>query len=323
MGRSGVRRGIGIAAVALLLSSCAADGPGQQPTGPGLSIVVTTSIWGDLVQQLVEEDAAVEVLIEPGQDAHAFDPSAQQAAALLNADLAVANGLGLEEGMTNLLESAADQGVRTLELAPLLDPVEHGEPSSEDHTEGEHESVHEDPHVFHDPVRVADAVRILATEIAELDNELDDATWTARGEKLAQSILAEHADGEQTLAPIPSACRKLVTSHDSLSYFAERYDFEVIGTVIPGTSSTAGASASDFAALANAIRDAGVPAIFTDAAESTRLAQALANEVGEEIAVVALHVESLGAPGSGAETYGGLVRTNAMLVAQALAGCQG
>lgn len=318
---------LGIAVVALSwATSCAGNDSGQGQANAGPSIVVTTTIWGDLVQQLVGDDATVDVLIAPGLDPHAFEPSAQQAATILGADLVVANGLGLEEGMDELLESAEREGVPVLELAPLLDPILH----EDEHREGEghveeeeHDHGPEDPHVFHDPVRMADAAVILAGRIAEIDEGLADDAWSARGQELADELLLVHADVGEVLADVAEPCRRLVTSHDSLRYFAMRYGFGVIGTVIPGTSSTAGPSAADFAELAGAIRDAGVPAIFADTSESTRLAETLAREVGEEIAVVTLYTESLGEPGTGAETYPGLARTNAMLVAGALAGCQG
>lgn len=111
----------------------------------------------------------------------------------------------------------------------------------------------------------------------------------------------------------------LVTNHGSLGYFAERYGLEIVGTLIPGGSTLGEPSASSIADLAGTIRDAGVPAIFTEVGADDSLARRLAAEVGSDVAVVPLHTDALGPPGSGADTYIAMMTTNAQLVAEALA----
>ena len=110
----------------------------------------------------------------------------------------------------------------------------------------------------------------------------------------------------------------LVTNHDAFGYFADRYDFEVIGTVIPTGSTADGASAGQLARLAATVREEGVPAIFAENTTSSDLADTLAAEVGQDVVVVELFSDSLGEPGSGAETYVEMMRTNAELIVQAL-----
>ncbi len=112
--------------------------------------------------------------------------------------------------------------------------------------------------------------------------------------------------------------RELVTNHDSLEYFAQRYDFDVVGTVIPGTSTQVDTSAESFTELAELLTARDVPAIFTDAGTSDRLATALVEETGNDIEVVVLYTGALGEPGSGAETYVDLMRFDAQAIAQAL-----
>ncbi|MDX1511935.1 MAG: metal ABC transporter substrate-binding protein, partial [Nitriliruptorales bacterium] len=273
------------------------------------------------------------VLLQPGQDPHGFAPSAQQVAALRTADLVVANGLGLEEGLLDVLAEAGGDGVEVLELAPALDPVTrdgqqddpdgHESAAGDDpHAEDDHgeEGHGADPHVWLDPVRVADAVGLLAERLAHVDSRLDDEVWRERGRRLSALILDVHLSVERTLADVPMPCRVLVTNHDSLGYMADRYGFTVLGTVIPGTSTNAQPSARDFAALVQIIREAGVTAIFAETSESTRLAETLAQEVGE-IEVIQLHTGSLGEPGSGAETYEGMLTSNARRMAEALSSC--
>lgn len=200
--------------------------------------------------------------------------------------------------------------------------AEYGTEAGEVHFEGDgHDHGPLDPHVWHDPLRMADAAGLIATALGELPDAPSHVDWGGRGEAVAADIRAAHEDAMATLAAVPDACRTLVTNHDALGYLAARYDFEVIGTVIPGTSSQAEPSAQELAALADLVRDAKVPAVFAEVENSTRIAAALAAEVGGEIAVVALHTESLGGPDSDARTYPDLVRANARLIAEALVGC--
>ena len=322
----------------------AETGDAEEPdaTAPAVTsdlvVVATTSILGDIVTNLVGQDGTVEVLMPPGVDPHGFQPSAADAALLRQADLVVANGLQLEESLVDALAVAAEEGVRVFELADHLDPIAFGETDHDDHAHQDdhaHDDDHahedddhghdhgpEDPHVWFDPVRMADGVRLLAAELAEVDDHLDTAAWEQRGDDYATQVLAVHDELEEAFAAIPAEDRQLVTNHDSLGYLADRYDFEVIGTVLPGSSTMAEADARAFAALVATIEEADVPAIFTENIDSATLAEQLATEVGgrsdREVEVVALYTDALGDPGSGAEDYLGLLRENARRITDAL-----
>ena len=119
-------------------------------------------------------------------------------------------------------------------------------------------------------------------------------------------------------SPIPPERRKLVTNHDALGYFADRYDYEVVATVIPGGSTLGEPSAADLSALVELIAEEGIPAIFAETTAPAALAEAVAAELGEGVEVRTLYTGSLGAPGSGADTYVGMMRTNAATIADAL-----
>jgi zinc/manganese transport system substrate-binding protein len=120
------------------------------------------------------------------------------------------------------------------------------------------------------------------------------------------------------LSPIPPEARKIVTNHEASGYFADRYGFEIIGTVIPGGSTLAEPSAADIADLVNELREEGVTAIFAENTNPTVLAETVAAELGSEVEVFELYSDSLGEPGSGADTYIGMIRSNAETVATAL-----
>lgn len=321
---------------ALVLASCAgSDGATSSPDvvspsaevasadpGDGLTVVATTSILGDIVSNVVGDAGTVEVLMGPGVDPHSFQASAAQAASLRQADLVVANGLQLEESLGDTLDAALEDGASVVYVAEELDPIPfqgadgHDDGEEAPHGEDDHEEL--DPHVWLDPQRMAAGVQVIAEAIAQVDDTLPDADWQARGEAGAQEIERLDAEVEDILAVVAPDRRELVTNHDSLEYFAQRYDFDVVGTVIPGTSTQVDTSAESFTQLAEVLDARDVSAIFTDAGTSDRLATALVEETGRDVDVVVLYTGALGEPGSGAETYVDLMRFNAEAIATAL-----
>lgn len=307
--------GLALAVGATGLAGCA-SGDGGSAGGP--TVVATTSILGDVVTNIVGDDARVEVLMAPGVDPHEFQLSARQAAQLQDADAIVANGLGLEEGLSDAIASAAADGVPVYEVAPHLDPLpfaaEPGGGGGDDATDAL------DPHVFTDPRRMADGVGGIADALAEAVPTLDTPAVHDRADAYADDLRAADAESERALSAVAPDRRILVTNHEVLGYFADRYDFEIIGAVVPSGTTLAEPSSQELSDLADTIRDTGVPAIFTDATSPTELADSLADETGIDVQVVPLFTESLGEPGSGAETYLQMVEYNADAIATALSG---
>jgi len=314
----------------MLTLAAAAAGCGGEGSGDAtLAVVVTTTPLGDVVANVVGDSATVDVVLPVGADAHSYQASSQQVATLTDADLVVANGLGLEEGLHDVLEAAEADGTRILEVAPLLDPLPFGgEPGACDPAadyeagdEGNEEEaghVHEgscDPHVWLDPIRMAEAARLIAAELTAIDPAVD---WGARADQYAAELVSADAEIAGIVGSIPTERRMLVTNHDAFGYFAARYGFEIIGVVIPGGSTLADPSSAELGALVEAIVATGVPAIFAETSEPTALAEAVAAEAGD-IAVVELYTASLGEPGSGADTLIGMLLTDARLIADALA----
>ena len=155
--------------------------------------------------------------------------------------------------------------------------------------------------------------------IAEALTEIDPSgDWMARAEAYAATLTELDAEIQDILAPIPHENRVLITNHDSLGYFADRYEFEVIGVVIPGGSTLADPSSAELAALVEEIVEEGVKVIFAETIDSTALAEAVAAEAGTDVAVVTLHTGSLGEPGTETDNIVGMLRSNALRIAEAL-----
>ena len=282
-------------------------------------MVVTTSILGDVTRQLVGDEANVDVVMPIGADPHEFAPSARQAEAMQDADLLVVNGAGFEQGMAGIIDGATADGTPTFTVADhvALRHVDGTEHADEHAGDDDHDHDGDDPHLWTDPTNVAAAVTPLADALRGLDG-VDAAAIEQRATRYVRELQDLDAEVVGILAPIPAARRVLVTNHEAMGYFADRYGFEVVGTVIPSMTTMASASAAGVEALADVIEERRVPAIFGETTQPTQLADALADEVGGDVEVVELYTESLGEPGSGADSYVGMLRTDAELIARAL-----
>jgi len=296
------------------------------------TIVVTTNILGDIVTQTVGDLAEVEVIMPAGADPHDFAPSARQAESMENADLLVTNGAGFEEGMLVILEQVESSGTPVFSFADQIELIEFSddEHSDEEHSDEEHSDEEKptgtaaeehsggDPHIWTDPSRMITAVEAFGVEFASLDG-VDAAAVEAQVQSFVDELIALDAEMDATLSTIPAEQRVLVTNHEVFGYFADRFAFEVVGAVIPSSTTNAEPSTAEVEALVALIEQEQIPAIFADTSSPTRLAEAIASSASGDVQVVALYSESLGEPGSGADTYITMMATNAKLIADALA----
>jgi len=273
--------------VSLLLALVMAGTLSCQPstTSSEKHIVVTYSILGSIVKQLVGDKAVVTVSIPNGLDPHEWEPSAKDIEAINKADLVVENGLNLEGGMLKTLQAARDSGVKFFTASDYI-TVRHvgtgeGIPSGDpDQVVGA-----PDPHLWMDPLAMKSVVSGLASVLMQ-DLNLDVSSQAADLEKQLDSLNTEIAN---ITAAIPQENRKLVTGHESMGYFAQRYGFKLVGVIIPSLSTQAAVSAADLAALKTAIEDNGVTAIFTEVGTSPTVAQAIGAETGVKVVELTTH----------------------------------
>ena len=189
---------------------------------------------------------------------------------------------------------------------------EHGH-DEQGHDEHDHGTL--DPHFWFDPARVKIAVDEIAAQLSALDPE-SASVYHQNAADYGDQLDELHHWIQEQVDMVPQERRQLVTSHDSLSYFAKAYGFEVVGLVIPSLAPDLEPSAEHMSELVEVVREHGVPAVFGETTVSERLAQAVARETGAEL--VQLYSGSMGVEGSGADTYLGMVRTNVERIVEAL-----
>jgi len=295
----------------LLLSACSSSGrQGSHPDGR-LQVVATTSIVGDVVGNIGGELIELTVLVPPGGDPHTFEPRPQDIAAVSDAQVVFANGLGLEEALKGVLEANVKGTLVEvsdgLAVIPLQDKDEH-EGAQPEHGTG-------DPHTWMDPNNVIIWAGNIATALAEAD-PTNRATYQANAESYMAELRELDAWIRQQVEQVPPKQRKLVSDHAVLGYFAAEYGFEQVGLVIPALSSSAAPSAQELAALVDAIRAQDVQAILVGTTVNPALSEQVANDTGAEL--VFIYTGSLSQPGGEASSYIQLMRYNVQTIVDTL-----
>jgi len=295
---------LGLAGLCLGCADSAAPGPAGRPR-----VVATTTIVADLVREVVGDRVDVECLVSAGIDPHSYKATPRDAARLLAADLVVSSGLHLEGRLADLLGRLGDR-VPVLPVADRL-PADRLLAA---------EAGLADPHVWFD----AGLWSLLPAEVAEAAAAIDPAgaeTYRSRAAAYAASLRELDDEVRRRIATIPARQRVLVTAHDAFRYFGRAYAIEVIG--VQGTNTTAEAGLGDVNRLVELVVSRGIPAVFVETSVADRNVAAViegARARGHELALGGrLHSDSLGEPGSGADTLAGALAANVDSIVRALA----
>lgn len=303
-----------LGAVALLGAGCGGRGNGNR--SGKLKVVATYSILGDLVKNVAGDEVEVVTLVGPDGDAHTFEPTPQDGVTIAQADVIFENGAGFETWLDKMVASSRSKARRVVATKGL--ELREGE-CHHDHNKGEaHPHEHEDdPHVWHDVQNAIHMVGVIRDALVEIDPahaeqyKANASAYLARLRKLHEWV-------EATVATLPKERRKLVTSHDTFGYFADRYGFKVVGAALPSVSTEASdPSAGDFAKLVESVKAAKAPAIFAENVHNPKLMERLAREAGVKLAPP-LYTDALGKPGSAGDTYEKMVRHNVTTIVEAL-----
>jgi zinc/manganese transport system substrate-binding protein len=289
-----------VAVLAALLAVLGAAGCGSGPDArDGASVAVTTTQLGDLARAVAGSRAAVRQILKPSSDPHAYEPRPSDVKAVGSASVVVRSGGDLDRWLGDVLRNAGSDA----RMATILDDL----PAPRRDADGI------DPHWWQDPRNAEAAVRTIRDLLVAADPagrrayDANAARYLARLTALDRAI-------ERCMRAVPASDRKLVTDHDALGYYADRYGIEVVGTVIPASSTQAQASAGEVVRLARTIRAEGVSTIFPESSVNPKLTRAIAREAGARVGP-ALYADSLGAEGSAGATYLGALRANTLALA--------
>lgn len=280
---------VAVLAASMLLVACGGGG-GDAATGAAAErpvIAVTTPILGAVVADAVGDAAEVSVVMPNGADPHDWRPSARDVATLQDADLIVENGLDLEQGLTEAVQRAREDGV------PVFTATDHvrvrhvqegGAVDAHGHA-GHGDEGAADPHFWTDPAQMRAVVLALPAAVKTATGA--DVTASARRQAAALAALDRRL-ATQARA-VPERARTLVTGHESLGYLADRYGLEVVGAVTPSLSSQGQVSAAHLAELSRAMRAAGTRVVFAEAGTPEQVAKAVSGETGATLVELPSH----------------------------------
>ena len=259
-------------------------------------IVVTYSVLGAFVRQLVGDTAEVTVLIPDGQDPHDFEPSPRDIERINDADFVVANGLDLEEGLDDALQTAKTAGVDVFfvtDHVTVLDVVDvndhsahgHAHPGSQTgHSHGDDDHDHsKDPHVWLSPATMLEALPALV-DAAETALSVDLGT---ESQAFAAELAAVDAELQDLFSSL-AGCQ-LVTGHNELGYFAKRYGCTVIAAILSSPSTTAEESAGNVEFVIDVIKTHGADAVFTSLGTNPAVARQVADAAGVKLVEISTH----------------------------------
>jgi ABC-type Zn uptake system ZnuABC Zn-binding protein ZnuA len=270
---------VSVLAVAVVFVAGCGDDAGS---GGGLQVTATTTQVGDLVRNVGGERIDVTTILRPGADPHDFEPRPSDAKALADSRVVFRSGGQVDDWLDELIEAAGGDEL----VVDLIDSVRRRG---------------DDSHWWQDPGNAELAVAAIRDALIDAD-PAGAAGYRRRAAAYVRRLRRLDRDIARCMSRVPASKRKLVTTHDSLDYFARRYGVQVVGTVIPSQSTQAQPSGRDTERLVRQVREEGVEAIFPESQLNPRLERGLAREAGVEVGDP-LWADSLGKPGSAGDTY--------------------
>lgn len=292
----------------LWLHGCSQPGP-ERSTSPGSApiVVSTSTILTDISRTIAGNRIQLTGILKPGADPHIYEPVPADTRSLESADLILYNGYNLEPGIIKLMNSAGSNA-RKLPAGEVVPPLQ---------LDKEGQTV-PDPHVWGNAknvARMATAIRDALIELAPQDRD----RFTQASAQLTQELTQLDTWIKQQIQTIPADKRKLVTTHDAFQYYGRAYGIAIAGTLI-GISTEEQPSAQTVQKLVQSIKSIGVPAIFAETTINPALIQTVAQEAGVKLAPRQLYSDSIGAPGSEADTYIKMMLANTTTIVEALGG---
>lgn len=309
--------------------------PAPAPSSDLPQVVATSTVLCDLTKQIAQETVAVTCLMQPNQDPHVYTPIPSDRKTIEDADLVLYGGYNYESSLIKIIQ--ADQTtaakVAVYEVAvpePLMGEAhEHGEEAAADHdheaesaTAADHdheETVDQpDPHVWHSARNGAEIVTVIGDSLAKLVP--DQASLYQQNANTLSQQFAQIDDWIKTqVATVPTANRKLVTTHEALAYYADTYGFELEGT-IEGVSTEEKPSAARLTGLVDQLKQAKVPTIFVENTTNPKLLETVAQEANVKVAQQPLYIEGPGGEDTPAPTYQTMLISNTCTVVEGLGG---
>lgn len=276
-----------------------------------IHVLAVESFLADVTRQISADRVIIDSLIPVGVDPHSFEPTPRDMQTVAQAKMIVTNGGGLENWLQPLLSIASSTSL-IITASSGLTP--RSLQSDEDPSMLEGNAT--DPHFWMDPIHMIAYVNNIRDALIQID-PAGQAIYSDN----ASSYISRLHDLDRWImdqvSQIPLADRLLVTNHETLGYFADRYGFKIIGSIVSSFSSDASPSAKELAALENEIKMSGVKTIFLEIGSNPQLARQIARDTGITVNTT-LYTHSLSLPSGPAPTYIEMLKYDVGVIVDAL-----
>ena len=271
-----------------------------------IKVVATFSILGDLVKNVGGDRVELATLVGPNGDAHVYSPTPADAKTLAAAKVIFANGLGFEGWIERLVKASGTKATRVVTSTGIKQRK-----MEDDEHPGRTQT---DPHAWQSVANAKIYVANIRNALALADPAGKDA-YARNAADYLKKLDALEAEVKAAVAAIPSARRRIITSHDAFGYFQAAYGIAFIAP--QGVSTESEPSAADVAKIITQIRREKIPAVFLENVTDSRLLKRIAEEGGAKIGGT-LFSDALTDEKGSAPSYIDLMRHNVKQLAAAL-----
>jgi ABC-type Zn uptake system ZnuABC Zn-binding protein ZnuA len=283
----------------VMLAGCQASVPSASiglVEEDGIKVLAVESFLADIAQNVAGDRLEVAVLIPPGADPHTFQPTPQDVTRIANSQVLIINGAGLEDWLQEVLDNAGGERL-VIEASQGL---------------SESSSRPDDPHFWLDPNHVVHYVEEIRAGFTRVD-PAGESVYSQNASGYTKRLQELHAWIVDQVEQIPPDKRLLVTNHESFGYFADRYGFRIVGTIVPSVSTGSSPSAQQLVTLIDGINTARIPAIFLESGTNPKLAEQVARETDVKV-IEDLLTHSVLPPGG----YIDLMKYNTLAIVEGL-----
>ncbi len=293
--------------------------PGS-PSSNKPMVVASYSVLCDLTQQIAQDTVDLKCLIPAGRDPHVYQPTTDDRKAIDTSALVLYGGYEFDPQIIKLVKASGnlDTKVAVNELAvpnPLMGEHEHALGDAKSAKPAEKEA---DPHVWHSAKNGIAIVQVIQDKLTKLAPQ-NSALYAKNATALRDRLTKVDAWIQTSVSTIPAASKKLVTTHDALSYYGAAYGLPIEGA-LQGISTDEKPTASRVKALVDEIKASKVPTIFAEITVNPKLIETVAKEAGVKLASKALFADGLGESGSGADRYDQMLISNTTTIVEGLGG---
>ncbi|NJL88806.1 MAG: zinc ABC transporter solute-binding protein [Coleofasciculaceae cyanobacterium SM2_1_6] len=307
-------------------------------------VVVTHSVLCDITKEIAQTTVNLDCLIEAGTDPHNYQATPEDKRAIEQAKLILYGGYSFEPGLIKMITTSQSPATKVaVSEVAVPNPIKAEEHDHSNEAKGDdhdHDHDHEketatgeaaktekaaghdhgefDPHVWHNAQYGVQMVQVVRDQLKTLSPENADR-YTTNAANLTKKLQAIDTWIKAQVNTIPANQKKLVTTHESMGYFATAYGITLNGA-LQGITTEEQPTATRVAALVEDIKATKAPTVFPEANVNPGLMQVVAKEAQVKVADTPIFGDGLGAPGTPGDTYVNLLTSNTCTIVNGLGG---